>query len=143
MMKSSNANRPILFMEKKKQLENCKNKINFHDNNKCSKIADKNNNIISISKYKRKKIKNICLSKKNLFNAPKIKNKFFIIAIIILFLVLIITSITKQNSYAENISKNNFNNNYSNHYNTNKSDHSESLILDNELCLKTYTDNIV
>ena len=54
-MRNSNANKTILFIEKKKEFENNKDNNCFNVNNK--KIREKNDKIISFSSYKRLKFK--------------------------------------------------------------------------------------
>ena len=83
-MRNSNANKTILFIEKKKEFENNKDNNCFNVNNK--KIREKNDKIISFSSYKRLKFKKNHTKKENNLNIDKIKKRVFLIVIVTLFL---------------------------------------------------------
>ena len=101
-MRNSNANKTILFIEKKKEFENNKDNNCFNVNNK--KIREKNDKIISFSSYKRLKFKKNHTKKENNLNIDKIKKRVFLIVIVTLFLLMFATTAMKQKSYSQTTS---------------------------------------
>lgn len=100
-MSNSNANKPILFIERKKEFENNK------DNTSNNKINNKKNaKVISLSNYKRLKSKKDHNKKDNTkkesnLTIDKIKKKVFLIVILALFLLMFATTLMKQKSYSQ------------------------------------------
>ena len=98
-MRNSNANKTILFIEKKKEFENNKDNNCFNVNNK--KIREKNDKIISFSSYKRLKFKKNNTKKENNLNIDKIKKRVFLIVIVTLFLLMFATTAMKQKTFSQ------------------------------------------
>ncbi|MBU5337559.1 hypothetical protein [Intestinibacter bartlettii] len=98
-MRNSNADNTILFIEKKKEFENSKDNQNHHK----ITIKDKNAEIISLSSYKRLKFKRNHFKKEHNINIDKskLKKRAFFIIILVLFLLILASTVLKQNSYSE------------------------------------------
>lgn len=97
-MSNSNANKPILFIEKKKEFESNKDNSYFQDN----KIDNKKDaKIISLSSYKRLKFKKSHIKPERNLTIDKIKKRVFLIVILTLFLLMFATTVMKQKSYSQ------------------------------------------